>query len=303
MRATVPEEATSLEIVRDGKVMAKRTAPDKLPAVSITAPRTGGRLGDKGTAELRWRSKVGSLQDPHLFPGLSPTRVVIDYSYDDGRTWGAIYAGPDNGSAVLASSFLSASKRARVRVTVNDGFRSASATSGPFTAMGAPPQVSIFNPVDGLRLAKGSSLYLSGDAFNDQGKRIPDDQLRWYANDRQVATGRQAAVATLGAGLTMIKLVGHDNNGRAGGAQLCVSVVEGRSVAAEPLAKCRQRQLTDPQTGQAISSLPTSATSTRSQRGIGWWWLILVVLLLLLLAAIGSWSLRRRLWGKTRTTR
>ena len=67
----------------------------------------------------------------------------VDSSGDGGHTWQSVYIGPDRGAARIPGSYFAASRRARLRVRVNDGFDEGVATSGIFTSRAAPPVVTI----------------------------------------------------------------------------------------------------------------------------------------------------------------
>ena len=87
-------------------------------------------------------------------------RATIDYAAD-GRNWRTVFQGPSTGRATIKGRFLDAGSRARLRVTVDDGFAQARATSTRFRADGTPPVARIVLP-DGERVAAGRTRALAG---------------------------------------------------------------------------------------------------------------------------------------------
>src|SRR5204863_432634 len=78
-----------------------------------------------------------------------PLTATVEYSADDGRTFTAVSIGPNKNSVALPAALLSSSRRAKVRVRVQDGFHETVVTSPRFVALGAPPQLRISSPAPG----------------------------------------------------------------------------------------------------------------------------------------------------------
>jgi hypothetical protein len=206
--------AASIEVVRDGVVVATRVRTTDVPHVTVLSPRAGTRVGRGRTVSVRWRAvdaDGGALA------------TLIDYSVDGGRTWRTIYSGEAEGAASLPSSLFARSGRARLRLRVSDGFNVASTTSSVFRAAGRPPAVRIQSPISGQRLRGDSMVYLEGSAYDDAGRPIPAGRLTWVAGRRVLGHGRQVSTQ-LAPGPQAIRLVARDRSGRAGSAVVHVRV-------------------------------------------------------------------------------
>jgi hypothetical protein len=199
--------AARIEVTLNGIPLASRTRPDPAPSVQILSPTVGDRIGTRKTTVVRWRA-TGA-------PGTNLT-TTLDYSTDDGNTWRPVYLGPNKDQIELPSYDFAASRSARVRVRVNDGFNETAVVSGRFAAIGAPPGVIILSPGPGQRIMNDASLYLSGQAYGDDGRTVRGGTFRWYAGRRFLGSGPRISVTALQPGATSIRLVVRDASGRVG---------------------------------------------------------------------------------------
>jgi hypothetical protein len=207
--------AARVEIVRAGLVLGSRVRGPHAPEVRVLSPRRGGTLGGRRPVVLHW---VASSADH------SPLITTVEYSSDDGRTWRAVFIGPNRDLVVLPSRYLAFSRRARVRIRVNDGFNETVTTSIRFTALGAPPVVRILSPSPGTRVMDDASLYLSGQAFDDASRPLTGTRLRWFAGSRLIGTGEQISPSGLPPGMQRIRLLARDARGRTASASLVIAV-------------------------------------------------------------------------------
>ena len=206
----------SIQISDDGTVLLTRTRPAKAPDVTVLSPRAGARVGGGRTVLVRWRA----TNPEHL-----SLTAMIDYSRDGGRTWRTIFVGPDTGHVSLESFFLTASRDARLRVRVNDGFNETAALSGVFTALGAPPQVTILTEVAPRMLIPGDSRpQLSGAAVDQDALTLSGGQLKWFDGPFLLGSGSQIGAGPLPAGVNHIRLVARDPEGQTASAGLTVKV-------------------------------------------------------------------------------
>jgi hypothetical protein len=200
-----------VEIVRAGAVLASRAESAHAPIVSIIGVPTGGGR----TTTIRWRA-TDADGDQLL--------VSIDYSANGGRTYKRIWMGPSANTVHVPSRYLSRSARARIRLTVNDGFRAAVAVSRLFRAPGAPPVATILTPSPGTRQPDDAPLVLSGQAFDDAGTMLRGARLRWLFRGRLLGTGSGIAVTALRPGRDRLELLARDRFGRTGSASVVVVV-------------------------------------------------------------------------------
>jgi hypothetical protein len=129
LQGAVPTHAgaTAIAITEGGKVVAIRQRPSHRPRVRLLAPKTGARLRVARPLLIRWRATD---------PGRLHLTVSIDFSADGGRTWRMIAIVANSGRATVPGSYLTASKRSRIRLRVNDGFDEITVTSGRLTVTG-----------------------------------------------------------------------------------------------------------------------------------------------------------------------
>jgi|GEM_PF-3506252 len=207
--------AARVELVRGGAVLAARTQSSTAPRVRIVAPPAGARVRGKGRTAVRWNA-TDADGDPLV--------ARIDYSADDGRSWRPLTVDAFGGSASVPSTLLSRSSRARIRVTVNDGFEETAAVSGRFTAEGRPPVVSIDSPSRGATIVNGASVALSGAALDDRHNPVSEGRLTWFDGKRLLGTGSAVAAQLSSPGLHRMTLIARDGAGRTGRAVVPVLV-------------------------------------------------------------------------------
>jgi hypothetical protein len=207
---------TSVAIVHGGASLAARRQSAHAPTVTLRGVPAFGR----GRATIRWRAHDA---DPGALG------ATIGYA-KDGRSFKQVWRGPSRGLARVPARYLARSARARVRVSVNDGFRVASATSRRFRSPGGPPVVKILSPVSGLHEPNDAPLVLSGQAFDDALRPLTGSRLRWLMGKRVIGHGAQVAPTGLPGGKHRIVLEARDSAGRRGRAAVTVTLR-----AAQPL--------------------------------------------------------------------
>jgi hypothetical protein len=224
----------SVAIVRNGSKLAGRQRSAHAPTVALH-----GIPIAKGTkTTIGWSA--------HDADGNALT-LAIDYSADDGRHYEQIWSGPDKRVARVPTRYLSRSSTARIRVTVSDGFWTATATSRRFRSPGAPPVVSILSPASGVREPNDAPLVLAGQAFDDRLRLLTGRQLRWLLGRRLLGAGAQISVAGLPAGRHRIDLVARDRDGRTSRASVQVNLG-----AARPLFLILRAPAVVPRTAHSV---------------------------------------------------
>ncbi len=199
--------ATGVRISASGATLATRTENRYAPVVTVPRPPRFG----KTNATLHWHASER---------GGGALSAEVDYSGDGGHRWSPIWIGPNLGSALVPLRYLFRSANARLRVSVNDGFRAASATSRRFRSPGAPPSVQIVMPWSGTRELNDAPVGLSGQAFDDSSRMLTGKRLRWMLGHRLLGTGAQITVTGLPAGRHRIELIATDRFGRRGHASV-----------------------------------------------------------------------------------
>lgn len=150
----------------------------------------------------------------------------MDYSTDAGRTWRTVVDGPDRGRATVPARALTRARRARVRVSTNDGFDEVAAVSRPFRADGLRPSVRIVRPAGG-ELVQAGRVTLIGAARDDSGRPLAARALTWFAGRRRLGRGRRLTIRRMAPGRATLRLVASDATGRRATARRRIRVVTG----------------------------------------------------------------------------
>ena len=174
----VASAAVAVELVRDGTVL-DRLQRSRPPTVRLLAPRSGIRVRRGGRLEVRWQASDPDGGDLH---------ATVDFS-PDGRTWRTVHEGPSVGRVAIPGRLLAAGRRARVRLSVSDGFAARTVTSRPFRTEGAAPQVRILAPGVGALVRAGDRVVLAGSALDAAGQPLTGRSLTWYAGRERLGTG------------------------------------------------------------------------------------------------------------------
>jgi hypothetical protein len=216
LSTSIPSEgAASVTLTAGGIVLAERKRSPAAPTVAVVSPKKGATVGKAKTVEVAW--KAADADGDKL-----TTRV--EYSPDAGKHWNLITADQKGTSVALRRELFEQAKRAMVRVTVNDGWNEASATSAIFKALGSPPAVAIVTPVKDAVAATDSVLALTGAGQGEGRDRLKDSQLAWYDGKRLLGRGASVSADSLKPGTRTIRLVGTDKQGRTGSDTVKVKV-------------------------------------------------------------------------------
>ena len=129
---------------------------------------------------------------------------TIETSADDGDTWRQIYQGGAS-AAKLPAGYFAGSDKARLRITVNDGFRATSIVSGRFRTLRPPTTVKIDTPRKGTKLDSDAALSLIGAASTVAGP-VASGKLIWRLDGRRIANGRRTSVRNLPPGRRVLSL-------------------------------------------------------------------------------------------------
>jgi hypothetical protein len=200
-------------------VVARRARSTAAPTVRVVAPRAGARVGSERTVSVRWTATDKDRD-----------RLVakVYYSIDGGRNWRLLSTGTTWGTISLPSSLFAGSTKARVRVTVSDGFNERSAQSGIFTAVARKPSVRILSPSRGQRYLSDATLFVEGEAYDDRGRRLRGKQLTWFDGTTKLGVGERIAASGLGPGLRILRLRADDGRGSTANAFVRVQIATAR---------------------------------------------------------------------------
>jgi hypothetical protein len=195
----IPAAGAAMVVVRreGGDRAARRMRSATAPRVRLLNPRAGAREGGAGAVTVRWRAN--DADGDRLV-------ATVQYSANRGRNWRTVHLGGSTGGLRLAGRELAPSRRAQVRVRVDDGFDEAVATSRVFTVLAAAPQARILEPVRGARVREGAPVILRAEA-SAAGRPLAGRALRWFDRRRALGTGQTLTLPRLDAGRRTIRLV------------------------------------------------------------------------------------------------
>ena len=209
--ATVPRTSSAgVRVTFNGKVVAGRDRSAHAPRVKLLSPHRGAVIGRQRFVSVNWRA-TDADQARRDQGGLS---VSLDYSVNNGRTFSRIFMGSNVSKLRLPRNFFPRSRRARLRITVSDGFNTTTVTSGPFRSLGAPPVLRIENPTPHLILDQDATMLLRGEAFDDSGRRLRARALTWRNRRLVIGHGEITSTRGLAAGRQRITLTARDHFGR-----------------------------------------------------------------------------------------
>jgi hypothetical protein len=218
LEATLPLDPSAAAVVvsSGGVELTRRTRSAHAPTVAILSPRPRARIGRSVRTLVRWRA--------HDADGDRLT-ATVDYSSDGGRLWKVVASTASGDSVRVPNRLLSASRNARLRVRVSDGFDVTTATSGVLRASGARPVVHIIGGAPRGRMRADGTLLLRAEAFDDSGQQISGRRLAWYDGRRLLGHGELLTARNLPTSTTAIRLVATDRLGRSARAVLALRVL------------------------------------------------------------------------------
>ena len=214
----LPSTARSVEIVRDGAVVARRDRSASAPTARFVSPRRGTRVGRGSKLTIRWQAADADSD---------PLDIHVEWSARGGRpgTWRSIFLGPNGGTVGLPSEYFAGSDDAFLRLRVNDGFNETVVLSPRFRTVHHRPAVSIETPRPGARVRRDASLLLTARAIDERRAPIRADRIRWFNGRRQIARGNGVAVRGLTPGPKSLRAEATDDAGRKASATVRVNVV------------------------------------------------------------------------------
>jgi hypothetical protein len=249
--------ATRVAVVHNGTTIADRSASANAPELSVT----GTPIFHRRKATIHWRA---SDKDADRLV------ATVEYSTDGGRSYDAIFTGPDKGFATVPARSLSRSKHARVRVRVNDGFHETAVETPVFHSPGAPPVARIAVPIGSVHQPNDAPLALSGQATDDHERSLTGRHLRWLLDNRVIGTGEQTAPMGLPAGRHRLVLEARDKSGRVGRDSVAVTLSGARplflTLGVPSSVKKTARVLRVRVTASVGSTLSVSGAGGRAQQ-------------------------------------
>jgi len=193
-------------------VLAEVTRSANAPTVSVTAPAAGQVFsGDEVT--FSW---TGSDPDGDALS------YNVAYSQDGGANYRTITVDYEATSLTMDHKWLAGSTTARIKVTAQDGTRTASAESPVFTVSQNAPRVLIHSPAANS-IGGAEALILDATAYDTEDGRLDVSAIQWASGtDGNLGTGGHVILypEDLAPGLHWLTATVTDSSGAAGYAEV-----------------------------------------------------------------------------------
>jgi uncharacterized repeat protein (TIGR03803 family) len=211
--------ARQIRILKEGQVIGTLAASVNAPTVQLLTPN-GGQTISAGPVLVSWTA-FDSDDDP--------LSALIQYSADGGISWRTLASDLQGTSFPVAQSDLPSSTNAIFRVTVTDGFHSATDQSDqPSEMPNHAPRPMILTPASGANHFGDSTLVFEGMALDVDEGVLSAERLEWKSNLQGllgVGTRLEVLPAHLAPGEHRITLTAHDVGGLSATATSVVTVV------------------------------------------------------------------------------
>ena len=180
---------------RVGRDRARRRDPRQPGRAARTHPTVNVRQAEASAAGAR---RCGGTRRIATATVCSRGRLLVN----GGRSFEPIFAGPNSGTAGGARpSYLHRSRRARLRVTVNDGFLEALGhVEAVPLARRAAGRADPRAPRSGTIQPNDAPLALTGQAFDDRLERARGQAPHWFSGKRKLGSGEADRPAGLPPG-------------------------------------------------------------------------------------------------------
>jgi len=210
-----PAGVRSVSIEVAGKPVVTRKRGRRPPSVRTVAVR-GGRITAAKRFTLTWRATA---------PARRGLLTTVDYTAD-GRRFKRLWIGDNRGRTRLDRSMLAPGRRARFRVTVDDGFTKRSALSKRLVVRPRPPRVTITGVPFKRRALAGQSITLRGQAEGAGSTLVSARRLTWLVGKRVIGRGAEVTVRAPAKGKLSVRLVARPKSGPTGKRTTTITVVK-----------------------------------------------------------------------------
>jgi len=212
-----PDEATAVEVFREGVRIGFRAVSANAPELAILSPRARTTVAADG--ELVVRYEAGDADGGEM-------AVTVQYRPAATRPWEslAVFVPPGREFRYPASE-IPGGDFAEVRVIALDGIHATRAISEPFAVEGKPPFPVIRWPIDGQEAPADNVLVFEGAASDREDRVVRDGSLRWFSDVAGLlGTGPMIDVRGLAVGEHRIRLETEDSDGQTASAEATLFV-------------------------------------------------------------------------------
>lgn len=219
LRLPWPAGATAVAFEYEGREIGRVAASAYAPQVRLISPNGGETWQASGTKRIRWEAQDAD--------GDALT-AVVQYSLDDGASWRAVAVDVADDQISVDLAGMTGSPQARVRITVTDGFNTASDMSdASFSVEGKPPDVHLASPGEGAVFPYGWPVLLEGFALDrEDGMDLNAEAASWESSiDGIVGQGDWLLAEGLSPGRHRLTMTVTDSSGMAGAAEVHIIVL------------------------------------------------------------------------------
>jgi uncharacterized repeat protein (TIGR03803 family) len=213
------ENARVVQIIKNGQIVGALSGSPAPPTVQLLAP-AGGQVIAGNSVVISWNAADA---DNNLLSAL------VQYSADGGASWRTLAADVRGASCAVSTDSLPASTNGLFRVTVTDGFHSATDQSAlASTIPNHAPRPVLLAPLGEARVFGDNAMVFEGLAVDVDEARFPGERLEWTSDIQGllgVGARLEIPAARLAPGPHQITLTARDSAGLTGTATGLVTVV------------------------------------------------------------------------------
>ena len=206
------DDVASIQLLADEMILAARKIGSAKPSIKIIEPV--GKQSYDQSMKIRWTVSDSDLEDL--------LNYMIDYSYDDGKTWKNIIHGdskvpiPTTIQEYLVqnpNALAGSIGKSRIRITVSDGFHTSVTTTNAFTVASRKPIARIIAPAIGASFDAGSNIPFIGIGQDTEDGSLGDKSLSWKLNGVTLGAGSNLNINDIRPGAHVVELKATDSSG------------------------------------------------------------------------------------------
>ena len=182
----LPPATRKVQIRKDSTVLSQLIRSATAPTVRLQTALGGRSIAPGESVVLNW---IGSDADGDALT------YGVDYS-TDGARWKPLASGLSRPQFTWNPEYAAGSSSGRLRVTVSDGFNTASTTSVPFEVVPKVPVATIISPNSNQHYLQQQEVVLQGFAFDVEAGMLTGSAITWHSSiDGPLGSGRRLVLS------------------------------------------------------------------------------------------------------------